>query len=349
MKRLNSLKYWAAAMPSRSDSMSTACESPHSRQEQSDGVLDFLLWVRSLPDAQKATIRSYLANGTVADQEKDWNLRFEYVARYVKVPGSDFQKICTALGVHQTQVARQPLSLPADQGSSEHQEPLLSADSSAGSSPVPKAGREGNVFVESSSRRAYPSELRSLEGSLVEDDMDNETLDRTRNPQRIMFPVEPTNRVIDEALGELCKIANLFLEEAGVATVTNPAMASSEADASKSESKSNALAQSRTMVAALRAMRANFELCKLLKEEEASDLAMRIEPALRELMMDESCYKVLPAPARALVRAAASEAYNAGARIFFSSPNATLHALAPLLQRISAGAETEAAKDMCSR
>jgi hypothetical protein len=87
----------------------------------------------------------------------------------------------------------------------------------------------------------------------------------------------------------------------------------------------------------------------LKQGEEVGALAMGIEPALRELLVDERCYKVLPATARALVRAAASEAYNAGAKIFFSSPNATLKVLGPLLQRVLESGETEIERGMCSR
>ena len=73
-------------------------------------VSDFIQWMRSLPGTEKALLRKYLTNQKVEDAEENWNLRFDYVERYMKIPKADFIKICESLGVAHSEVSQPHVS-----------------------------------------------------------------------------------------------------------------------------------------------------------------------------------------------------------------------------------------------
>jgi hypothetical protein len=347
MKRLKSAKSWAASISAQSESSSRWLDSLNSSLEseyQNTSLeSDSTKTVRPLSDTEKVIIREYLANNNVDDWEEDWNLQVDQAERSVNIPENTFKKICLAMGAQTRHIASWPLDKSANQDSNNR--------SGQPFSPASLFGPKGNnieqksPFIEASATPDSSPERRRLDGSLVEE-MNRREFCQTPKPKVTLFPVAPTCGPRDEVLAELCKIANMFLEEVGT---TESATPGSGSKSSKIERKSNALILSRTMAAALGAMRAHFEVLGFSTEEEVGALAMEIEPALRELLMDERCYKILPAPARALVRVAVSEAYYAGTHIFFRCPNASLRLLGPMLQRALVCEETEVERGMCIR
>lgn len=189
---------------------------------------------------------------------------------------------------------------------------------------------------------------------LVEEETD-QTLDEC-NQRLVLFPIMGTGDEAkfsvthDEALSEICEILNSFLGTQSRATdestiVTGLGATSSECGVpSQSEGK--------IIVAALRMMRANLELMARSQNREHSQaqggrsLAQKMEPALRELVMNERCCNKLPASTRVLVRTSALEAYTAGVKIFFSNPDDVLLVLRPLFQRVVASKDSNTLSEM---
>jgi hypothetical protein len=165
----------------------------------------------------------------------------------------------------------------------------------------------------------------------------------------------------DEALAEICDILNSFLgtkTHASEGRILDPFIMTG-LGASSSECGDSLQNQGKMIIAALHMMRANLDLMARSQNRERSEahaggsLAQKLEPALRELVMNESCSSnMLPASTRALIRTSALEAYTAGMKIFFRKPDDVLQVLRPLLQRVSSGDSdllSEMERAMCTR
>jgi hypothetical protein len=70
---------------------------------QEECVGDFMGWVRSLSQREKALVRRYILNERVKDEDEDLDLRYSYAERYVKIPEDAFRRICVAMGASATE------------------------------------------------------------------------------------------------------------------------------------------------------------------------------------------------------------------------------------------------------
>jgi hypothetical protein len=213
---------------------------------------------------------------------------------------------------------------------------------------LPLAPTKATSMKTLSSNEASSNELCKRE---ADENAPKREPDTSSSPKRILFPVTPARSLGDEALAEFCSLANEFLSEMDADTIEPT---SAEDSSAQSTINLKDPVQSRLIIAALRGMRAHFQLSTHLETAEGShakeeDLAPRLEPALRELLVNDRYYKLLPAPARAHVRAAALEAYNAGLGILFRNPYARLRVLVPMFQRMRAGEMSESERDLCCR
>jgi hypothetical protein len=187
-----------------------------------------------------------------------------------------------------------------------------------------------------------------LHNRVTDTDRDSKSVTSPENTlhamqKRVMFPDTCDHSAGDEALVEVCSLMNDFLGEVGTMDSATPCPG---ADSSQDESCQNQLSKARIIIAALHVMRASF---KLSTQSGKAGLAKRLEPALRELVINDGCYGLLSAAARARVRAAALETYDVGIEIFFSSPVQMVQALRQMLPRVDIGEESHIERDMCSR
>jgi hypothetical protein len=332
-------------MSARSGAPSLAYESTISTHEESDHVNDFLQWLRSLSLVQKVLVRKYLANEKVDDQEEDWNLRMDYVERCVKIPDDALRRIRVAMGVvsevcgvvpphisqSESQDSQQALATtPADQRPGELGEQEMTADSVTSDLLHP----EGNAEISNEAMAMMASNNRMTESGRDSKSGAPQETSHSAKQTRVLFPDTFDHSADDEALVEVCSLMNEIIGEVGTFD-----------DSSQSERDPNELRKSRIIIAALRVMRANF---KLPRQSGKTGLAKRLEPALRELVINYRCCNLLSAAASAQVRDAALETYDVGMEIFFSSPMVILQALMQMLQHVDAGQDSQE-KHMCSR
>jgi hypothetical protein len=149
----------------------------------------------------------------------------------------------------------------------------------------------------------------------------------------------------------MCLLLNEILAQKH--NISSDTADAAEVRSSESESNVYGVRQARVIHATLRVMRAHFELSIQARKGNSSQgmqvhaavLAPKLEPALRELLVDEGCCSLLPTH----VRTAAMEAYNAGMQIFFEGYDSTLEVLRPILGRAVMGGASGFEKDLCCR